>query len=293
MALTQARYDELIDVPRGVWDPTEGAHDRHGERPYWAVRGLEVHWTGSGGDLLDHDDTGSELLSFERYHEVSKGWYDLFYNVALDSQENTYEGRDITIPSQSNLRDWMTFLIVLGPDQEDAIRGDLADLFARGIYRAWGAVDPDRSPSNLRFHSERSSTGCPGTQIATIIHRLRGGWVPPGAEEAPFMSWTDQRPPENLGGFAEAAQAAEKGFINNDSPERVASRSVVSVVATRLDDRARTREDRIKAQADAIAAKLEALERKVSELDEVGNNIEVDAQVLDAIVTEIIQRLAE
>ena len=116
MPLTKNRFDQLIDVPREVWDPTEGHHSRHGERGILAIYGLEVHWDGSPGDLTDHMDTPDELLSFERFHEVSKGWYDLFYNAAADSEENIYEGRDITIPSQGNLYAWLTFLCVTGTD---------------------------------------------------------------------------------------------------------------------------------------------------------------------------------
>lgn len=281
MALTQARYDDLIDVPRAVWDPTEGRHSRHGERPLWAVRRVEVHWTGSGGDLLDHADTGDELLSFERFHEVSKGWYDLFYNVGLDSEEHTYEGRDITIPSQSDLRDALTLLVVVGPDQEDAIRGDLYNAFARGIYRAWGAVDPDRSQASLGYHGERSSTSCPGTQLAAIVNRLRNGWIPPGGNvtvPAHTHTYADLSP------LQDAKDAKTKGLWDGSGPTEAASRSTVAVVANRVDNAARERDA-------GLAAQIATLRSEVAQLTSVGNTIEITPEALDAIVAELQRRL--
>lgn len=173
MALTPVSYHDLIDVPRNVWDPTEGHHSRHGERRYSEITGVEVHWAGSPGNLADHGDTDEELLSFEAYHEVSKGWYDLFYNVACDYEGYVYEGRDITIPSQGNLTNWMTFLVVAGPSDP----APPVVVFQR-IFDAWLAVSPSLDPAALRYHNERSSTTCPGPYVEDGVNLLRAGWTP-------------------------------------------------------------------------------------------------------------------
>lgn len=162
-----------IDVPRNVWDPTEvQRHSRYGERSYAEITGVEVHWVGTGA-VGDHGDTETELLAFERYHEVTKGWYDLFYQVGIDTEGYTYEGRHATIPSQGSLRNWLTVLFVLGQDDPPP-----PTIMYNRLYDIWGAVSPDRRPETLRYHGERASTGCPGDDIELGVKLLRGGWNP-------------------------------------------------------------------------------------------------------------------
>ncbi len=163
-------YWQIIDVPRRSWDPTEGRHRRHGERSFDDITGLEVHWVGTGS-VGDHGDTGTELLGFERFHERTKGWADLFYNVGLDTEGNTYEGRDVTIPSQSNLRPWLTLLCVVG-DRDNLTDAEL-DNIERGIGRVWRAVAPNPKPFTIRVHGDRAATSCPGTQIRDLVHTMR------------------------------------------------------------------------------------------------------------------------
>ena len=175
MALSLAALTAQIDVTRDIWDPTEvSRHSRYGERSYESITGVEVHWVGTGA-VADHGDTSTELEAFERYHEVTKGWYDLFYQFAIDSEGFTYEGRNATIPSQSDLKNWLTCLFVLGEDDPPPPL-----VMYQRLYDVWGAVDPSRNPSTLRFHGERSSTGCPGPDIETGVRLLRSGWNPYG-----------------------------------------------------------------------------------------------------------------
>lgn len=234
-------YASLVDVPRRAWDPTEGAHSRTNERGLSDITGLEIHWDGSGGDLTDHGDTATELLSFERFHEQSKGWYDLFYNLGADSEGNIYEGRDITIPSQGSLYSWATMLCVTGTN---AITPEEELVFARSIFRAWTAVDPSRSRFSLRVHGERGSTSCPGPQLTNIVNRLRDGWIPEGIN---IMTTPQDFLFENLGGLDDAKNAKANGFWNGSDPAMAASRSVVAVVAQRAYEKAV--EDAIKSAA--------------------------------------------
>jgi len=215
MSLTRAGYDAAIDVPRGVWDPTEGRHPRHGERALESIAGVEVHWTGAGGDLADHGDTDTELLSFERFHEVSKGWTDLFYNVAADTEAFTYEGRDVTVRSQGNLAAWLTLLIVAGPD--DNLTGpDLINIES-SIRRMWQAVDPGQSPASLRFHRERSATACPGDQIAALVQHIR---ITP--QETPVMPL-----------HPDAQAAADAGIWSGDNPDDPITREHAAIMVQR------------------------------------------------------------
>lgn len=172
--MDQDKFYQQIDVPRNAWDPTEvSRHSRYGERSFSEITGVEVHWVGTGA-VADHGDTGTELLGFERYHEVTKGWYDLFYQVAVDSEGITYEGRNATIPSQSSLRNWLTVLVIQG----DRDTEPPPPIVYQRIYDIWGTVNARRDPSTLRYHGERASTSCPGPDIKIGVELLRGGWNP-------------------------------------------------------------------------------------------------------------------
>jgi len=261
MALTQARYDHVTDIVRAIWDPTEGFHSRHGERSLGSILFLEVHWTGAGGDLLDHLDTADELLSFERHHEETKEWYDLFYNWAADSEGFIYEGRDMTIPSQGSLRTKATLLLVQGTDQRIAPGEPDYLNFARAIYRAWGAVDSERNPATLQYHQERSSTSCPGRDIIQMIDRLRSGWIPPGADMADHThKYMD------LSAFADAEEAKGKGFWDGSDPTGATSRSVAAVMVNRADKQAQARENVLLDQIKALQNTVSTLQRRLDDL---------------------------
>lgn len=216
--MREADYWAQIDVPRNLWDPTEVAtHSRHGERPFSMIEGLEVHWVGPG-TVADHGDTSTELLAFERFHEETKGWYDLFYQVGVDSEGFTYECRDATIPSQSDLKRWLTCLVVQGT-------GDPPPPIAvyKRIYDLWGAVSPTREPSKLRYHGERASTSCPGEDIKTGVKLMRVGWNPYEQEEDD-MEFNDlpKKPVPN--GAKDDLAATNPKISDGKSPDDLAAR---------------------------------------------------------------------
>lgn len=213
--MDEAGYASIIDVPRNSWDPTEGVHRLHGSRPLDQISGVEVHWVGTGA-VGDHGDTGTELESFERFHEVSKGWTDLFYNVALDTQGVTFEGRDITVASQSNLTHWLTLLCVVGT--EDRLTDDDVQNLKWGIWRVWGAVDPARSPETLRRHRDRASTACPGHVLTAIVSQLHNAERP-------------KEPTVTL--HPDAQAAADLGIWNGADPKVAATREQVAIMAYR------------------------------------------------------------
>ena len=93
MSLTRASLDELIDVPRALWDPTEGTHPRHGERTLASVYGVEVHWVGTGNPADDVDDTGQHvqmtLELIERHNLPIK----VVLGLWLRAEVSNHEGR--------------------------------------------------------------------------------------------------------------------------------------------------------------------------------------------------------
>lgn len=287
--MDESKYWEQIDVPRNVWDPTEGHHSRHGERPFYMIQGVEVHWAGVGS-FADLGDTGTELLSFERFHEVSKGWYDLFYQVGIDSEGYTYEGRDATIPSQSNLTSWLTCLFVLA----DGDPPPPMEMYVR-LYELWGAVDPSRRPGTLRYHGERSSTSCPGPDIAIAVKLMREGWVPPGAGGNPPMTSYEDLPlkPHSPALDPELA-AVNRSISDGSNPDNLAARWEAILMADRSYRLARSESQsytnsqvaQLAASDEALAASVAELQAAVTALHEQVENIETGDVDMDEIVAQ-------
>jgi hypothetical protein len=182
------------------------------------ITGVEVHWVGTGA-VADHGDTGTELLDFERYHEKTKGWYDLFYQVGIDSEGFTYEGRDATIPSQSDLKSWLTVLFVLGQDDPPPPM-----VMYKRLYDIWGAVSPIRDPRTLRFHGERSSTGCPGPDIEIGVNLLRNGWNPYDTHGGTTVELEDLPEKPVPSGAASEVSAVNPEISDGSRPGELAAR---------------------------------------------------------------------
>lgn len=277
-----AAYASLIDVPRSLWDPTEGPHSRHGERAIEDITVVEIHWTGAPGSIADHGDTGTELLAFERYHEISRGWYDLFYNLGLDTDGIIYEGRDVTIPSQTNLRDTLTVVVVVGPDDPPLTVAEREAILG-GIFRIWHAVDPTMSPASLRTHRERASTTCPGV-IQDLVNEIRAGWRPADYPTGGTMADMSSHPDFH------AAVAA--GITNGTRPGDPASRSEAAIMA----ERARRAAAKLAVDAAASAADAGAAAAAASEAAAVAaagvDELTARVDQLTARVNRLVEALA-
>mgnify|MGYP003646920603 FL=1 len=71
--------------------------------------------------------------------------------------------------------------------------------------------------------------------------------------------------PENLGTNSEYLAAVKRTFIGSADPGRVASRSVVGIVATRVDDDSRERDKAVRLMVSATARDLAATESALSQ----------------------------
>ena len=65
--------------------------------------------------------------------------------------------------------------------------------------------------------------------------------------------------PENLGTNSEYLAAVKRTFIGAADPGRVASRSVVGVVATRVDDDSRERDKAVRLMMNAVRSDIASL----------------------------------
>ena len=175
MSLTSARYWDLVDVKRSEWDPRPKKLRRsRAARTIDTIQGVEVHYAGDSNGTIDADPV-DRLNSYKRYHVRTKGWSDLFYNVAFAADGRIFEGRYAVRMSQISTKRWLTCICLCGTEPLTLAQ---RDSFGVQIEKAWLAVSPDRDPAWLRCHRDRGATACPGDDLAAVVGDLRKGWSP-------------------------------------------------------------------------------------------------------------------
>ncbi len=140
----------LFSVKRRGWDPDEPL--REAVRNWDEVEGIEIHWTGGAGPASQtFDEKQRWALSIERYHEKTKGWSDLFYQVFVFADGDVWEGRFALAISQSNLRNWLTVHVpgTYGMELTAAQKDKLVSLAEL------------TGGKQMRGHQERAATACP------------------------------------------------------------------------------------------------------------------------------------
>ena len=101
------------DVTRDEWDPNDNTPSA--TRTSEDIRGFELHHTGGTGPRsLTFQDKADWLLGIERYHELSKKWSDIFYNLFVFGDGEIWEGRRSDRSSQSSVS---SVAIQTGPQQ--------------------------------------------------------------------------------------------------------------------------------------------------------------------------------
>jgi len=160
--INRQAFAALIDYQRTDWDTNEVP--RSSNRSWDDIQGVEIHHTGSSGPKsMTFADMQSWLLSVERYHELTKGWSDLFYNVFVDAEGRVWDGRPTLASSQSSLHNWLTVHVpgnnAVLTDVQKAKLSELADTV--GGRKA------------IRGHGERGATACPGSNAMAFINECR------------------------------------------------------------------------------------------------------------------------
>ena len=174
MTLTSTRYWDLIDVKRADWDPKPKKLRRsRAARTIDTIQGVEIHYAGDSNGTVDADPV-DRLNIYKRYHVKTKGWSDLFYNVALSTDGRIFEGRYAVRMSQVSTKQWLTVLCLCGTEP---LTPEQSDKFAELIEEVWLAVSPSKDPAWLRCHRDRGATQCPGNDLAAVVHDLKGGWT--------------------------------------------------------------------------------------------------------------------
>ena len=169
-------------IKRSAW----GAAPARKRTPLRKPKGVAIHWVGVAviGDPRD------QVKSIQRYHQETKGWWDIAYNV-LCGDGVSLNGRGWTNRSGANgtsygNRNYGAICLLLGPGQKvkdghiDAVRTQIAAL--RRSHP--GALE-------IVAHRElKKSTTCPGDEIFALIENgvFEPGNPMPGKAPSPLPS---------------------------------------------------------------------------------------------------------
>jgi hypothetical protein len=160
-------------ISRSEW----GAASPRKTVPLTKPKGVAVHWVG----VEVHGDPRNITQSIQRYHQKTKGWWDVAYNELIGDGVRL-EGRGWRNRSGANgtgrtNRSHAAICVLLGPNQEvkdghiDAVRTSIA---------AMRRVHPNAT--EIVGHRDlKKSTSCPGDDLAQLV---RSGAFEPG-EPAP------------------------------------------------------------------------------------------------------------
>lgn len=238
----------MVTIGRTEWDTTEP--ERAAKRSWSHITGIEIHYTGAPGPKsLAFADKKQWLLNIERYHEKTKGWSDIFYNMFVFADGEVWLGRNPLVQSQGSLFNWMTVHVpgTVGMELTEVQKSKIAAM-------------SDIVGGSLRGHGERSATGCPGDSAMAFIRAYRAGNYQPVAP----IDW------EAVAAWVEAAKSAHPEYIKSAdgrsyvwdgqqvvevSPEQVAARAAAKAAEAAAAKAAAEEAARLAAEeADRLAA---------------------------------------
>jgi len=157
-------YFNLFDAKRRDWDPDEPTASF--TRSVSDITEFELHHTGaSGPSSLTFSAKKSWLLGIERYHEVTKSWSDIFYQVFVFADGEIWEGRDLRRASTSKAANAITVHL---PGNDPKVTPAQHESFVK--VARWATFG---DPAKVRGHSDRSATACPGNNGRIELDAIR------------------------------------------------------------------------------------------------------------------------
>lgn len=161
-------------ITRAEWGarPPNGAGNALGN-----PKGVTVHYEGPKMGRRDHSKCDALVRSIQRFHQVTRGWSDVAYNLMVCEHGYVYEGRGAhrgnaaNGSTASNLsRFSVCALVGKGDTITDNLKHGLCDaiVYLRNEGDAGTIVD---------CHSDHFSTACPGDELRAWV---RAGTPRPG-----------------------------------------------------------------------------------------------------------------
>lgn len=187
-------------ITRAQW----GAADpRGGGNPLGNPSGITQHWEGPSMGVWDHTLCAGKVRGIQRFHQVSRGWSDIAYNMIVCPHGDAYVGRGADRGNAAN------------GDSSNATRysvcamtgeGDPTTVaLKRGILdaHAWLRKESGRALPALDCHSDHVPTSCPGPVLRAWIKDgapLDGPPAPnPPASSVPNLPKPKPRPTPSKG----------------------------------------------------------------------------------------------
>lgn len=275
----------MVTVDRTEWDMTEP--ERAAKRSWSQVTGIEIHYTGSPEPKsLTFSDKRQWLLNIERYHEKTKGWSDIFYNMFVFADGEVWLGRNPLVQSQASLFNWLTVHV------PGTVGMELTE-----IQKSKIAAMADIVGGSLRGHQERSATGCPGESAMRFIKSYRAGSYEPVAP----IDW------EAIALWVEAVKSAHPDWIQSDegrwygwdgeavveiSTEQVAERLAAKAAKEAAAKAAAKEAARIAAEeAERLEAERVAAEEKAQKAAEEAARLEAE-RIAEEAAAEVAAEVA-
>jgi hypothetical protein len=231
-----AQYQSQLTVIRTSWDPTELPTKIN--RDWNDIRHGELHHTGGRGPVsLSFEHKRRWLLAIERFHELTKGWTDIFYHVFVFADGEVWAGRMPLRMSQSNIKSALTIHLpgdnpVPTIPQINAIK---RLLWAYELESVWDhrtrPVDPGTSycaggnvrailPELNKAIKEGPAMPIPQSVLPDIAYALKHGI----ASEDPDKPGTMRDPDEFVPAWRAvvfASRAAQQAVANSVDQERL------------------------------------------------------------------------
>lgn len=175
-------YFNLFDAKRRDWDPDEPTASF--TRSVSDITEFELHHTGaSGPSSLTFAAKKSWLLGIERYHEVTKSWSDIFYQVFVFADGEIWEGRDLRRASTSKAANAITVHL---PGNDPKVTAAQHESFVK--VARWATFG---DPAKVRGHSDRSATACPGNNGRVELDAIRAALAHQPSPPAPQPDTAD------------------------------------------------------------------------------------------------------
>ena len=128
-------------------------------------KGIVIHWVG----VPVTGPAAITVRGIQRFHQETRGWYDIAYQELIDTNGNVYEGRGFRIESGANgsrkaNKAYGAICLLIGPDQTPTPAMIHA---VRNRVAAWRRVYP--KATEIKAHRDVQPTQCPGADAAKLI----------------------------------------------------------------------------------------------------------------------------
>lgn len=173
-------------ITRSQWGarPANGTGNALG-----SPKGVTVHYEGPKMGSRTHDKCAALVRSIQRYHQVTKGWSDIAYNLVVCEHGSIFEGRGAHRGNAANgstasnlVRFSVCALVGAGDATPVAMLDGIRDAidYLRKVGGAGSVID---------CHSDHRATACPGDALRAWVRKgaPRSGASKPPASSIPSL----------------------------------------------------------------------------------------------------------